>query len=165
MTRLTVIGTASRPETQQWVAERGAHHVIDHTQPMRPQLEKIGLKQVDIVISLTHTGQHYEQIVDMLSPQGKLALIDDPDTLDAMALKRKSISLHWELMFTRSMFETPDMIRQHHILERVAGLIDAGVLKTTVGEHFGKIDAANLRRAHALIESNKARGKIVLEGF
>ena len=82
-----------------------------------------------------------------------------------MALKRKSISLHWELMFTRSMFETPDMIRQHHILERVAGLIDAGVLKTTVGEHFGKIDAANLRRAHALIESNKARGKIVLEGF
>ena len=165
LTRLTVIGTASRPETQQWVAERGAHHVIDHTQPMRPQLEKIGLKQVDIVISLTHTGQHYEQIVDMLSPQGKLALIDDPDTLDAMALKRKSISLHWELMFTRSMFETPDMIRQHHILERVAGLIDAGVLKTTVGEHFGKIDAANLRRAHALIESNKARGKIVLEGF
>ncbi|RXZ38300.1 zinc-binding alcohol dehydrogenase family protein [Oxalobacteraceae bacterium CAVE-383] len=165
LTGLTVIGTASRPETQEWVAALGAHHVIDHAQPMRPQLERHGFKNVDIAISLTHTGQHYAQLVDMLAPQGKLALIDDPDALDAMALKRKSISLHWELMFTRSMFETPDMIRQHHILDRVAKLIDDGVLKTTVGEHFGKIDAANLRRAHALIESNKARGKAVLEGF
>jgi zinc-binding alcohol dehydrogenase family protein len=165
LTKLTVIGTASRPETQEWVKARGAHHVIDHAQPMRPQLEQHGFKNVDIVISLTHTGQHYAQLVDMLAPQGKLALIDDPESLDVMALKRKSISLHWELMFTRSTFETPDMIRQHDILERVARLIDDGVLKTTVGEHFGKIDAANLRRAHALIESNKARGKVVLEGF
>lgn len=165
LTKLTVIGTASRPETQQWVREHGAHHVIDHALPMLPQLEKIGLKQVDVVISLTHTDQHYTHIIDMLAPQGKLALIDDPQVLDVMPLKRKSISLHWELMFTRSMFETPDMVRQHHILERVADLIDTGVLKTTVGEHAGKIDAANLRRAHALIETNKARGKIVLEGF
>jgi zinc-binding alcohol dehydrogenase family protein len=165
LTKLTVIGTASRPQTQQWVTTAGAHHVIDHSQPMRPQLEQHGYRQVDIVISLTHTGQHFTQLVDMLAPQGKLALIDDPVSLDVMPLKRKSISLHWELMFTRSMFETPDMIRQHDILERIAALIDEGVLKTTVGEHFGKIDAANLRRAHALIESNKARGKVVLEGF
>jgi zinc-binding alcohol dehydrogenase family protein len=165
LTKLIVIGTASRPETQQWVTSLGAHHVINHAQPMQPQLEQLGIKQVDIVISLTHTGQHFTQLVDMLAPQGKLALIDDPVALDVMPLKRKSISLHWESMFTRSIFETPDMIRQHDILERVAALIDDGVLKTTVGEHFGKIDAANLRRAHALIESNKSRGKVVLEGF
>jgi zinc-binding alcohol dehydrogenase family protein len=165
LTKLTVVGTASRPETQQWVATLGAHHVIDHAQPMRAQLEQHGFQHADIVISLTHTGQHYTQLVDILAPQGQLALIDDPATLDAMVLKRKSISLHWELMFTRSTFETPDMIRQHDILERVASLIDEGVLKTTVGEHFGKINAANMRRAHALIESNKARGKVVLEGF
>jgi zinc-binding alcohol dehydrogenase family protein len=165
LTGLTVIGTASRPETQQWVKDLGAHHVIDHAQPMRPQLEKIGFRQVDIVISLTHTDQHYDQLIDVLAPQGKLALIDDPATLDATRLKRKSISLHWEFMFTRSMFETPDMIEQHRILQRVSALIDGGVLKTTIGEHFGKINAANMRRAHALIESNKARGKLVLEGF
>jgi zinc-binding alcohol dehydrogenase family protein len=165
LTGLTVIGTASRPETQQWVKDLGAHHVIDHTQPMRPQLEKIGFRQVDIVISLTHTDQHYAQLIDVLAPQGKLALIDDPATLDATRLKRKSISLHWEFMFTRSMFETPDMIEQHRILQRISTLIDDGVLKTTIGEHFGKINAANMRRAHALIESNKARGKLVLEGF
>ena len=96
---------------------------------------------------------------------GKLGVIDDPKTLDAMPLKLKAISLHWELMFTRSLFETPDMIRQHEILERIAALIDAGTLRTTLGEHFGAINADNLRRAHALIESNRARGKIVLEGF
>ncbi|MBU2012809.1 MAG: zinc-binding dehydrogenase, partial [Gammaproteobacteria bacterium] len=98
--------------------------------------------------------------------QGRLALIDDPaQPLDVMKLKRKSLSLHWELMFTRSLFETPDMIEQHHLLQRVSQLVDQGVLRTTLGEHFGTINAANLRRAHALLESGKAKGKIVLEGF
>ncbi|MFL9926296.1 zinc-binding alcohol dehydrogenase family protein [Herbaspirillum lusitanum] len=165
LTRLTVIGTASRKETAQWAGELGAHHVIDHSQPLKPQLATLGFKDVDIVISLTQTGQHYAEIVDMLAPQGKFALIDDPATLDALPLKRKSISLHWELMFTRAIFETDDMIRQHELLQRVAQLVDDGVIKTTLAEHFGKIDADNLRRAHALIESGKARGKIVLEGF
>ena len=104
-------------------------------------------------------------MVEALKPQGKLALIDDPQNLEVSQLKRKSLSLHWEFMYTRSMFETEDMIEQHHLLNRVAELIDAGVLKTTVGEHFGQINAANLRRAHALLESGKAKGKIVLEGF
>ena len=114
---------------------------------------------------MQHTDQHLEQIVEALEPQGKLCLIDDPDGLDVLKLKRKSLSLHWEFMYTRSMFETPDMIEQHNLLNRVAELIDAGTLKTTVGEHFGVINAANLRRAHALLESGKAKGKIVLEGF
>ncbi|TWC66482.1 zinc-binding alcohol dehydrogenase family protein [Herbaspirillum sp. SJZ099] len=165
LTRLTVIGTASRKQTQQWVSELGAHHVIDHSQPLPEQLQKIGLANVDIVISLTHTDQHYAQIVEVLAPQGQFALIDDPATLDAVPLKRKSISLHWELMFTRSMFETPDMIRQHQLLQRVSSLIDEGVIRTTLGEHFGRINADNLRRAHALIETGRARGKVVLEGF
>ncbi|UXY52352.1 zinc-binding alcohol dehydrogenase family protein [Pseudomonas tohonis] len=165
LTGLTVIGTASRPETQAWVRELGAHHVIDHSQPLAAELKRIGIDSVTHVASLTQTDQHLEQLVEALAPQGKLALIDDPAGLDVLKLKRKSISLHWEFMYTRSMFETADMIEQHKLLDRVSELIDAGVLKTTVGEHFGRIDAANLKRAHALLESGKAKGKIVLEGF
>jgi zinc-binding alcohol dehydrogenase family protein len=165
LTGLTVIGTASRDETRNWVRELGAHHVIDHTQSMRQQLEALGIAAVDIVISLTHTAKHYDAIVDVLAPQGQFALIDDPDQLDAVPLKRKSISLHWELMFTRSMFETPDMVKQHELLNRVSAMIDDGTLRTTLGEHFGLISAENLRKAHALIQSGRAVGKIVLENF
>ncbi|PRY06172.1 zinc-binding alcohol dehydrogenase family protein [Paraburkholderia sp. BL25I1N1] len=165
LTELTVIGTASRPATQAWVRELGAHHVIDHGKPLQPQLAEAGIQQVDHVVSLTHTDSYYSQIVELLKPEGQLALIDDPATLDAMPLKRKSISLHWEFMFTRSMFQTGDMIRQNALLSRVASLIDQRVIKTTLGQHIGSIGADNLRKAHALIESNRALGKIVLEGF
>ena len=165
LTGLTVIGTASRPETQDWVLQAGAHHVIDHTQPFAPQLAKIAIPNPDYVASLTHTDQHFEQIAEVIAPQGKFGLIDDPDFFDVRNLKRKSVSLHWELMFTRSMFNTDDMVRQHHILTEVATLVDDEVLRTTVADHFGQINAANLKRAHALIESGKSRGKIVLEDF
>jgi len=165
LTRLTVIGTASRQQTADWVRQLGAHHVIDHSQPLLAQLQALGVPEIDYVASLTHTEQHFAQLIDVLKPQGRLGVIDDPETLDVVPLKRKSLSLHWELMFTRSLYETPDMINQHHLLNRVSALIDQGVLQTTVGEHFGAINAANMRRAHALIESGKARGKIVLEGF
>ncbi len=165
LTQLTVIGTASRPETQAWVRELGAHHVIDHHQPLKDELARIGLSQVQHVASLTHTNQHFAQLVDVIAPQGQLALIDDPKTLDALPLKHKSISLHWEFMFTRSMFQTADMAAQHSLLSRVAQLVDAGTLRTTQGEHFGTINATNLRRAHALIESGRAVGKLVLAGF
>ncbi len=165
LTALTVVGTASRPETQAWVRELGAHHVIDHSQPLAPQLQALGIEQVQHVASLTHTGSYYSQFIELLAPQGQLALIDDLPSLDAMPLKPKSLSLHWESMFTRSVFQTPDMQAQHDLLTRVAALIDAGTLRTTFGEHYGTINAANLRRAHALIESGKAKGKLVLEGF
>ena len=165
LTGLTVIGTASRPETAAWVKQLGAHHVIDHSQPLLAQLQQLGIQQVDHVASLTHTDLHYDQLIEALAPQGQLALIDDPAQLDVVKLKRKSLSLHWEFMYTRSLFETPDMQAQHALLEQVAQLIDAGTLRTTLGEHFGHINASNLRRAHALLESGKARGKIVLEGF
>ncbi|NWC91375.1 MULTISPECIES: zinc-binding alcohol dehydrogenase family protein [unclassified Pseudomonas] len=165
LTGLKVIGTASRPETQAWAKDLGADLVIDHSQPLSEELKKAGHPQVNYVASLTQTDQHLDQLVEALIPQGKLALIDDPKALDISKLKRKSLSLHWEFMYTRSMFETADMIEQHNLLNRVAELIDAGTLKTTVGEHFGVINAANLRRAHELLESGKAKGKIVLEGF
>ncbi|MGY4527477.1 zinc-binding alcohol dehydrogenase family protein [Pseudomonas sp. TE21394] len=165
LTRLQVIGSASRPETQTWVTELGAHHVIDHSAAIAPQLQQLGLDPVDYVISLTHTDSYLEQIVEVLRPQGKLALIDDPAQLDVVPFKRKSLSVHWELMFTRSLYQTEDMIKQHQLLEKVSSLIDDGVIRTTVGEHFGSISASNLKRAHALIESGKAKGKIVLEGF
>lgn len=165
LTKLTVIGSASRDATRAWVTKLGAHHTVDHTRPMQPQLAELGFDHVDIVISLTHTDHHYQDIIAALAPQGQLALIDDPATLDAVPLKRKSISLHCELMFTRSMFGTADMVRQHELLNRVAAMIEQGTLSTTLGEHFGTINAANLRRAHALIESNRAIGKIVLENF
>ncbi|WP_315808771.1 MULTISPECIES: zinc-binding alcohol dehydrogenase family protein [Pseudomonas] len=165
LTGMTVIGTASRQETQEWVRNLGAHHVIDHRKPLSEELKRIGIGEVTHVASLNQTEQHLPEIVASLRPQGRLALIDDPENLDVRLLKQKSLSLHWEFMYTRSMFQTDDMIEQHKLLQRVAGLIDSGVLKTTLGEHFGKIDAANLRRAHALLESNTAKGKIVLEGF
>ncbi len=166
LTEVSVIATASRPETQAWARELGAHHVIDHSQPLHAELQRAGFASVSHVASLTQTDQHFDQLVEALTPQGRLALIDDPaQPLDVMKLKRKSLSLHWELMFTRSLFETPDMIEQHHLLQRVSQLVDLGVLRTTLGEHFGTISAANLRRAHALLESGKAKGKIVLEGF
>jgi zinc-binding alcohol dehydrogenase family protein len=165
LTRLTVIGTASRQETADWVRQLGAHHVIDHSAPLLGQLQALGIDEVSYVASLTHTEQHFAQLIEVLRPQGRLGVIDDPETLDVMPLKRKSLSLHWELMFTRPLFKTSDMVRQHEILERVSQLVDAGTIKTTLAEHFGQVTAENLRRAHALVESGKARGKIVLEGF
>jgi zinc-binding alcohol dehydrogenase family protein len=165
LTGLTVIGTASRPETTTWVSELGAHHVIDHTKPLSQELKRIGFEGVDYVVGLNQTDAHFEEIVASINPQGHLALIDDPDMFDFRKLKMKSVSLHWEFMFTRSMFSTVDQIRQHELLKRVASLIDSGVLRTTLNETLGTINAANLRRAHELIETNRARGKIVLQGF
>jgi len=165
LTRVTIIGTASRPETRDWVLEHGAHHVIDHSQPLNEELAKAQLPAPDYVISLTHTEHHFDQIVELIAPQGKFGLIDDPAPIDVRKFKRKAVSLHWELMFTRSLFNTDDMVEQHRILNRIAELVDAGTIRTTVNENFGNINAANLKRAHALIESGKAQGKIVLEGF
>jgi zinc-binding alcohol dehydrogenase family protein len=167
LTGLTVIATASRPETAQWVRDLGAHHVLDHSQPLAEELKKAGLPAPDYVASLNHTEQHFAQMAELIAPQGKFGLIDDPaqGTVDIGALKRKAVSLHWEFMYTRSLFQTPDMIEQHNLLTEVARLIDAGELKTTLGEHFGAINAANLKRAHAMLESGRSRGKIVLEGF
>ena len=164
-TGLTVVGTASRPESRAWALALGAHHVIDHRQPFAPQIDALGVPPVDYAISLTHTDQHFAQLVDALAPQGKLALIDDPEPIDVRLMKRKSLSLHWELMFTRSLFHTDDMDAQHRLLNAIADLVDQGAIRSTVQAKLGPICAANLRQAHALLESGTAVGKIVLEGF
>ena len=165
LTALTVVGTASRAETEAWVLELGAHHVIDHRRPLLDELNRVGVGQVSHLVSLTHTDQHFPAIVDAIAPQGHFGLIDDPEPIDVRLLKRKSVSLHWELMFTRSLFGTADMAAKHRLLEEVARMVDEGLLRSTIGENFGPINATNLKRAHALIETGKARGKIVLEGF
>ena len=164
-TGLTVVGTASRPESRAWALELGAHHVIDHRQPFAAQIAALGVPPVEYAISLTHTDQHFAQIVDALAPQGHLALIDDPEPIDVRLMKRKSLSLHWELMFTRSLFHTDDMDAQHRLLNAIADLVDQGAIRSTVQAKLGPICAANLRQAHALLESGTAVGKIVLEGF
>lgn len=165
LTSATIIATASRDSSRDWVKSLGAHHVIDHSQPMTEQIEALGVGPVTHVASLTHTDSYLDTYVEVLKPMGKIALIDDPDNLDIRLLKPKSISLHWEFMFTRSMFQTTDMLAQHTLLNEVSRLIDDGKLKTTFGQHLGKINAANLRKAHAILESGKSIGKLVLEGF
>ena len=165
LTGLTVVATATRPESQKWCLELGAHAVIDHGQPMKEQIGALKLPPIGLVASLTYSDQHYKAIAEFMAPQGRFGLIDDPPEFNVAVFKGKAISIHWESMFTRSSFKTPDMIAQHHLLNDVADLIDKGVLRTTLGDHFGTINATNLRRAHALLESGKSRGKIVLEGW
>jgi zinc-binding alcohol dehydrogenase family protein len=165
LTDITVIGTASRPESQAWVTSLGADAVIDHRQPLDEALKAAGYEQVDMVVSLNQTDHHFEAIINALKPQGKLALIDDPELIDVRKLKLKSLSLHWELMFTRPLFTTEDIAKQHDLLSEVAAMVDSGRLTTTLGEVLGPINADNLTRAHALIESNRTVGKLVLEGF
>lgn len=165
LTDLTVIATASRPETAQWCRDLGAHHVVDHKKPLAAEVAALGIGAPGLVFSITHTDAHLAEIAELIAPQGRIALIDDPQSLDVSILKRKCLSLHWELMFTRPMFATADMAEQGRLLNEVSRLVDEGRLRTTLGEHYGRIDARNLRRAHALIESGRAKGKIVLEGF
>ncbi|WP_028917587.1 zinc-binding alcohol dehydrogenase family protein [Pseudoxanthomonas sp. J35] len=165
LTGLTVIATASRPETVEWVKKMGAHHVVDHRQPLAPQVAALGIGAPAFVFSTTHTDRYVGDIVELIAPQGRIALIDDPAALDVMPLKRKSLSLHWELMFTRPLFGTADIQRQQEILREVARLADAGTIVTTRTGSLGTINAANLRKAHALLESGKAIGKTTLAGF
>jgi zinc-binding alcohol dehydrogenase family protein len=165
LTGATVIATASRESSANWVKKLGADYVIDHSKPMQAQIEQLDIGQVTHVASLTHTDSYLDSYIELLAPMGKIALIDDPKSVDISKLKQKSLSLHWEFMFTRSMFKVKDMIEQHHLLNRVSDLIDQGYIQTTVGKNLGTINAKNLRDAHKEIESGKSIGKIVLEGF
>jgi len=166
ITGATVIATASRAGTQTWVKSQGADHVIDHSKPLLPQLEALGIKQVTHIASLNGTGSYFDSYPEMLATFGKIAMIDDPATpLDVMKLKTKSQSLHIEFMFARSMYQAADMDEQGKLLSRVADLVDQAYIKTTSGKNLGTINASNLKAAHAELESGTAIGKIVLEGF
>ncbi|WP_306026842.1 zinc-binding alcohol dehydrogenase family protein [Stappia sp. MMSF_3263] len=162
---LTVIATASRPETVSWVRELGADHVVSHREPLAPQVRALGIEHVDHV-AIFNDMRHWSDAVELIRPQGSIVTIDDTDLPMPMAqMKTKAASLHWELMFTRSMFKTPDMIEQNRLLDFVADEVDAGRLRSTVSETLSPINAANLREAHRRIETGTARGKIVVEGF
>jgi zinc-binding alcohol dehydrogenase family protein len=166
LTSATVVATASRAESKAWVKSLGAHHVLDHSQKLSAELESTGLTDVTDVAGINRTGEHYADLVAMLRPQGRLALIDDPaEPLDIKLMKQKSLSLHWEFMFTRAMFKTSDMDQQHKLLTEVARLVDKGIIKTTVGQHLGRISPENLETAHQLLKSEHTLGKLVLEGF
>ncbi len=162
LTGLTVVATASRSETIAWCHELGAHAVVDHRRPLDEALHDAGFRDVEYVASLSATDRHLPAIVKAIAPQGKMAVIDDPPTLDVMPFKTKCVSVHWEAMFARSLFHTGDMIAQHDLLEEISALVDEGVLRTTLKTELGTMNAANLRRAHEIIESGTAIGKIVL---
>ncbi|MEZ0294957.1 MAG: zinc-binding alcohol dehydrogenase family protein [Candidatus Methylacidiphilales bacterium] len=166
LTGMAVIATASRPETQEWCRTLGAHHVIDHRQPLAPQVKAIATGGVQYVLALTRTEDHFDDLVEAMASQSAMALIETPaKPLDINKLKPKSISLHWEFMFTRSRFQTPDMGEQGRLLSELADIVDSGKIRSTLQTHMGSINATNMKRAHALLESGKSIGKIVLEGF
>jgi NADPH:quinone reductase-like Zn-dependent oxidoreductase len=165
LTGLTIIATASRPDSIAWCRHMGAHHVIDHHKPLGAQLAALGMPNVRYVAGLTASSSHRAEYAEILAPQGALAMIDDAPEFDIVPFKQKSIAVHWEFMFTRSLYSTPDMAEQAHILDEVATLVDQGTLRTTLREKIGNLSIENLRAAHARVESGKHFGKTVLTGF
>lgn len=165
LTGLTVIASASRPQSAEWVGAMGAHHVIDHRQPLADELARIGFKAADYIASLAASDRNLPQYAKVIAPHGSLALIDDVKSLDIVPFRQKSATVAWEGVFTRSIYQTADMAEQGRILAQVAALVDSGVLRTTLTTPVGPIDAAHLRTAHRLIESGEAIGKVVLAGF
>jgi NADPH2:quinone reductase len=163
----TVIATASRPETVEWCKAMGAHHVVDHRQPLAPQLATLGFDQIDAAVNLADTARYWDALGGLLAPQGHVGLIVEPATPLNIGdpYKLKCIGIHWEMMFARSRFRTADMGEQGRILERVAALVDAGELRGTHAETIGRIDAANLREAHRRLESGRTIGKLALAGW
>lgn len=163
LTALTVVATASRPETIEWCKKMGAHHVINHHKPLDEELKKVGIEQAKYVAGLTSTKSHAEALAKLIAPQGVVALIDD--AIDVTPFKLKAVTVAWELMFTRSMYGTPDMARQGMILNEIADLVDAGLIVSTATKTLGRLTPDTLREAHTLSESGKMVGKIVLPGI
>ncbi len=165
LTEFTVITTASRPESKAWLKEIGADYIIDHSQPLEQQMIDLKIGLPNYVFSINGTGRYTQAIANLIAPQGHFGLIDDPENFVINPFKAKSVSIHWESMFTRSAFQTQDISRQADILNKVSKLIDDHRIKTTLGQNLGTINVENIVQAHSLIESGKSIGKIVLEGF
>jgi NADPH2:quinone reductase len=163
---LEVIATASRPESQAWCRELGAQHVVDHRRELRPQLAALGIDDVNAIANFSDTDAYWSAMADLIRPQGAIvAIVGNRQPLDLNLLKAKSAAFHWEFMFTRPQFRTPDRGRQGEILARLAALVEAGELRSTARTHLGAISAAHLGQAHTLLEQGRSIGKIVLEGW
>ncbi|WP_454189836.1 zinc-binding alcohol dehydrogenase family protein [Paenibacillus sp. Marseille-Q7038] len=163
---LTTIGTASRLETTKWIKDLGADHVINHYEEFIPQLRELGIDTVDYILCLSKTEEYWEAMEKVIAPQGKIcSIVETDEKLDLTLMKNKSVTFVWEMVFTRSMYGTNDMIEQHHILNKVARLIDAGKIRTTLSERLSPINAEKLKEAHKKVESRTVIGKIVLENF
>lgn len=163
---LTVVATASRPESADWCRKLGAGHVIDHNGDMAVQLAALALPAPDFILCLNETDRHFPAMAEIIAPQGKIcSIVCNEQPLPMDALFGKAATFVYELMFTRSTYQTPDMQEQHVLLNEIARLVDEGVLRTTLAESFGRISAANLQRAHAALKGRRTIGKIVLEGF
>ncbi len=160
-----IVATASRPQSREQAERLGAHLVIDHGQPLSKALQQAGVRWAERIFSISHTDLHFAELARAVAPQGRICVIDDPEPIDVRLLKARCASLHWEAMFARSGFETADMAEQGRLLNEVAALVDDGMLRTTHARTLGRIDAANLRAAHAMIESGHTVGKITLAGF
>ncbi len=164
LTGLTVVTTASRPETRDWCHKLGAHEVLDHSQDLVAQARALG-HPIPWIFSTTQTSKHWRALCEIIAPQGAICAIDDFSTIEIGRLKSKAASFHWEAMFARSIYTTPDIAKQHLLLNEVAALIDAGKLRHTLTRHLGRINAANILAGHALVESGTMIGKAVAEGW
>ena len=164
---LTVIATASRPETIAWCRELRADHIVDHRKELRPQLEALGLKHVDYIANFSgDLDAYWPAMADLIAPQGSMvAIVGNQKPLAWDTVRMKSATMCWELMFTRSRFKTPDMIEQHRLLNEVSDWLDAGKLRGTLKETLSPINAANLRKAHEKLEAGTMIGKLVLRGW
>jgi zinc-binding alcohol dehydrogenase family protein len=163
---LIVIATASRPETQDWVKGLGADHVVDHRQPLPPQLAAIGHKEVNFIANFNNTDAYWVVMAESIKPQGRIvSIVENDHPVEIGLLKSKSASFGWVFMFTRAMFQTADMAEQGKILDRIAQLVDAGIIRTTLTETLSPISASNMRAAHAKSESGRTIGKVAISGW
>jgi NADPH:quinone reductase len=161
---LTVIGTASRKETEEWTRSHGADYVINHYENFREQLEKHGFQEVDYIFCMNATETHWESMSDVIKPQGKICtIVEAKENLNMNLIKNKSVSFLWEFMFTRPVYETEDMIRQHELLQEASQMFDDGTLKTTVTKKLSGLHGENMRKAHQILEEGRMIGKLVVE--
>ena len=159
LTGVTVIGTASRPESTRWAEDMGAHHVVNHHH-LREEIQKVAPDGVDAILSPFSAG-NVETFAEILRPRGEVVAFDEPEGLDILPLKSKSQTWHWEFMFSRPLHE-PESTYQGEVLEKVARLVDDRVLRTTISDRLGPLNAETLREAHRRLESSTTIGKTVL---
>ncbi|WP_283680123.1 zinc-binding alcohol dehydrogenase family protein [Lentilactobacillus sp. Marseille-Q4993] len=160
---LRVIATASREETKKWVIAHGADLVANHRNNLVTEVHRLGVKNVDYILELNNIDQHWNEMADLIKPSGRVASItENKHPIDLKKMTKKRVTFAWEWMYSKSYYSTDDEITQHKILNHIADLLDNKKLKPTETKTLSPINAANLRRAHELVESGRMIGKVVL---